>query len=95
MKIVIKRAGHKPERTEIKGDLHEMQKIVDGHIECIMMTKDICCVLNEEGKFRGLEPNFRLGLDIIVGDVFFCRAGYEDFEGLTEEQENFIMNLFN
>jgi len=94
MTIVVKKAGCKPEVRKISGELHEMQEIVDGYIECFGIGFDnIVCVCNEEGKLIGLTPNFMMNGDLIVGDVFFCQAGEEDFESLTDEQVDFIMGV--
>ncbi len=94
MKIVVKKAGFNPEVKEIKNELHEMQEIVGGYIEAFNITDDILCVCNEEGKLNGLNPNFKFSGDVIVGDVFFCRAGAEDFESLTKDQIDIIMTVF-
>ena len=94
MKIVVKEVGKNPEVKEINGELHEMQEIVGGYIEAFNVTDNILCVCNEEGKLKGLHGNFAYNNDIICGDVFFCIAGEEDFEGLNDEQAEFIINLF-
>ena len=75
MKIVVKKVGQKPEVKEINGELHEMQEIVGGYIECINIVENILCVCNEEGKLMGLLPNLVFNRDIIVGYVFFCAVG--------------------
>lgn len=96
MKIVVKKVGQKPEIKEINGGLQEMQEIVDGYIECFDMGFDnIVCICNEEGKLMGLTPNFIFNGELIVGDVFFCSAGEEDFEGLNDEQTEFIMGVIS
>jgi len=95
MRIVVKKVGQKPEVKEINGELHEMQDIVGGWIEAVYITEDIICVCNEEGKLKGFDPNFILNKDVIVGDVFFCSAGEEDFESLNDEQIDLVMTLLN
>ena len=95
MNIVIKRVGKNPEVKEINGELNEMQEIVGGYIQAFNVTDNILCVCNEEGKLKGLLPNFVCNHDIICGDVFFCVAGEEDFESLNNEQIEYITNLFN
>ena len=94
MKVVIKKAGQKPEVKEIKGELHEMQEIVGGHLEVIGIFDGIFCVLNEEGKLIGLPANFALAYDVIVGDVFFCSVSGEDFASLNDMQIDTIIKLF-
>lgn len=93
MKIVVKKVGQKPEVKEIQGTLEEYQEIVGGYIECFPVFDDILCVCNEEGKLFGLPTNFIFGGDVIVGDVFFCTAGEEDFESLNDYQADTIMNI--
>lgn len=95
MKIVVKKAGFNPKVKEIQGELREMQEIVGGYIQCIPFPNNILCVLNEEGKLKNLKPNFIYNSDVIVGDVFFCSAGAEDFESLSEEQVEFIANAMH
>lgn len=95
MKIVVKKVGQNPEVMEIENDFHEMQEIVGGHIEAFNVVDNILCVCNEEGKLDGLDPNFRFNGDVIVGDVFFCAAGEEDFESLNDTQINILMIAFN
>ena len=95
MRIVVKRVGQYPEMKEIPCELGVMQKIVGGYIECINITNNILCVCNEEGKLMGLEPNFIFNNDMIVGDVFFCTPGEEDFESLSVADTDWLMNVLN
>ena len=95
MKIVVKKAGQQPEVREIPNELHEMQEIVGGYIQAVGLIDNILCVCNEEGKLIGLNPNFILNDDLIVGDVFFCAAGEEDFDSLNDDQVEFVMNLLH
>ena len=95
MKIVIKRVGQVPEVKEIKGELHEMQEIVGGYIECFQVFDNVLCVCNEEGKLKGLPINFIFGGDFIAGDVFFCLAGFDDFESLNDYQADVIVRMLS
>ena len=92
MKIVVKKAGQNPEIKEIENELHALQEIVGGYIECFHIFDNVLCVCNEEGKLKGLTTNFIFGGDTIVGDVFFVAAGEEDFESLDNYQIEVIMN---
>lgn len=94
MKIVIKKVGQEPEVKEIKGELYEMQEIVGGYLEVIGIFGGIFCVLNEEGKLKGLPINFIFGGDFIVGNVFFCSVSGGDFESLNDMQIDTIIKLF-
>lgn len=95
MRIVVKKAGHNPEVKEIQGTLENLKEIVGGYIECFHIFDNILCVCNEEGKLMGLPPNFVFNGDIIVGDVFFCAGGEEDFESLNDDQVEFLMVVMN
>ena len=92
MRIIVKKVGKKPEIVEVENDLKVFKEIVDGYIEILPLFDNAICVCNEEGKLKNLPANFIFGGDVIVGDVFFCAAGEEDFESLNEAQVNVIMN---
>ena len=95
MKVVIKRVGQKPEVKDIPNELSALQEIVGGYIECVNLhNHNIICVCNEEGKLKGLTPNFILGNDIIVGDVFFCSSDKCDFNSLSNGEVSWLMNAF-
>ena len=95
MKIVIKRPAEKPEVCEIQGTLENLMEIVGGYIECVNIVDNILCVCNEEGKLMELPPNFVFNGDMIVGDVFFCAGGEEEFESLNDDQIEFTMNVMH
>ena len=56
--------GKAPEQITIPNTLRAMQELVSGHIE-IVDYQGACLVCNEEGKMLGLEPNRRVGQDVI------------------------------
>lgn len=74
--IIVKEPGKAPEEREIKGDLESLKEIVGGYIEMVTLPRSIGLVMvcNEEGKLKGMLPNFPLGFDMIVGTVFFSRT---------------------
>ena len=73
---MIKAYCKMPERPlaeiDIFDDLPCLQEFVGGYIECVTITPGIVMICNEEGKLRGLEPNFRWMGDVVVGPVLFC-----------------------
>lgn len=93
---------------EIDGSLESMQKVVDGHIEITVdsvlrsdysFCSDVVLVVNEEGKLLDLPLNFYLqmangAVDAIVGTCFYVRLGEEDFESLTDDQIDAILESF-
>ena len=93
MKVVVKRAGQMPEIRDIKRDLEAYHEIVGGYIECVRISDGIILVCNDEGKLKGLEPNFILGDDIIVGDVFFVGVKGEDFTSLSDQHIKWTMKV--
>ena len=65
-----------PEVVTIKNDLRSLQEAVSidapyvGLVEIVWLDAKTCLVLNEEGKLIGLEPNCRLGHDILCGTFY-------------------------
>ncbi len=107
MKIVVVEPNKKAYTKEITGTLESMQEIVGGYIECVpfgTMRNEIIVggtvnnwviVCNEEGKLKGLEPNFPYGnYDIICGTAFICGVVGEDFVGLTDNEAEDVMQMF-
>ena len=65
-----------PEVVTIKNDLRSLQEAVSidafyvGLIEIVGIDDKTCILCNEEGKLIGLQPNRRLGYDVLCG-VFY------------------------
>ena len=79
--------GEPPEIKEISNELSSLQYEVGGLIECVYLDDDSIAVVNEEGKLNGMEPNRKLGADIICGPFFICGDTLDgDFASLSEEQ---------
>ena len=87
--------------VELMPDLDSLQKAVSigapeqGLIEFVYLEDNVSLLLNEEGKLIGLEPNRRLGDDILVG-VFYVVAENDDGEliSLTEAQQEHYSKMF-
>ena len=82
---VLKIAPHcKPEEVVLNNTLEALQKAVSegadsvGLIEIIPITDTASILCNEEGKLIGLEPNRRIGYDVICGTFYVVG---EDREG--------------
>lgn len=95
MKVMIKRVGENPEVVEMVDDLKSYQEIVGGYIEVFPLWDGILCICNEEGKLKGLPPNFACYNDVICGDVIFVSEGGEDFLGLNDVQIEMLNIIFN
>ena len=68
--------GKAPEQITIPNTLKAMQELVGGHIE-IVDYQGACLVCNEEGKLLDLEPNRRIGQDVITGTFFLANSDLE------------------
>lgn len=97
MKIVIVEPCAQARVEEIGGSLREMQQIVGGNIEGVPFEENpkLCVVCNDEGKLIGLEDNFVNSDDIICGTAFICRHNGIEFEGLTDEEAEFVCEILN
>lgn len=94
---VVKKANEsKGKVLTVKNELETWQGIVDGYIETFPLTDDIIVILNEEGKLRGLKPNFAIhcfggGFEMIVGDVAFISYDNEgNFASLTDDHIQYL-----
>jgi hypothetical protein len=94
---------------EFEHSLDNMQKAVGGYIEAVTLSHDpntdrmVTIWLNEEGKLRGLQPNFAMIqksndklLDVIVGDVLITSTDEEGSTvGLNDEELAMVKEKFN
>jgi Domain of unknown function (DUF3846) len=95
MKVVVKEVNKPMEVKEIENTLEDAQALVGGYIEIVRLPEGILLVLNEEGKLQGLEANFKLGNDMIVGDVFFTKSDEEgDFVTLSDMEIALVKSWF-
>lgn len=94
MKVIRVRPHEEPELIMIDNTLKALQNEVQGHIEIITISSTAIVVCNEEGKLLRLEPNRRVGNDIIVGTLLV--AGYKGSEtcSLSEKDITVYMELF-
>ena len=85
IKVIIKRPdeefGHV---CNISNSLENLQKTVGGYIEAVPLTDEIVIICNEDGKLKGLEPNFHLPYDTIVGTVIICGVNGDEFSDIPE-----------
>lgn len=85
IRVIIKRPdeeyGHV---TNISNTLRNFQNTVGGNIEVVPLSRHAVMVVNEEGKLKGLAPNFIIArngylVDSIVGDVIIVGTKGEEF----------------
>ncbi|MPM90096.1 hypothetical protein SDC9_137213 [bioreactor metagenome] len=87
IKVLKVEVGQAPIVKEIANELNALQTEVDGLIECVYLDDGCIAVVNEEGKINGMEPNRRMGADIICGPFFICGDTADgEFASLSEEQ---------
>lgn len=84
IRVIVKRPDEKYGHvTHMSNTLRAFQNAVDGPIETIKITDGAVCIVNEEGKLRGLERNFYMGRlpfgDLIVGTVVIVGIDGEEF----------------
>ena len=88
IRAIVKRPdeqyGH---MTNISASLENLQRIVGGPVQAVNFgTFLVLC--NEEGKLRGLDRNFRMGVmpfsSQLVGTVIVIGQGGEDFADFTD-----------
>lgn len=86
IRVLVKEPGKAPEERKIESTLKAFQTIVGGHVEGVCIYDDVCCYINDEGKFKNLEPNFVLpirrasGYDVVCGPAVFFRVDLEGNE---------------
>ena len=95
MKVILKEPGRVPEIRDIDESLETLQSMVDGLIEHLTFITGVGMIMNEEGKLRDMEPNFRFGYDMVVGPVIFMGESGEEFTDLTEEQITRVMEFLH
>ena len=101
IKAIMVEPNKRPCVVDLNDDLDSLQKAVSigapeqGLIEFVYLEDNVSILCNEEGKLIGLEPNRRLGDDILCG-VFYVVAENDDGElvSLTEEQQDRYSEIF-
>ena len=101
VKAIKVEPNERPCVIDLKTDLDSLQKAVSigapdqGLIEFVYLGDNVSILCNEEGKLIGLEPNRRLGNDILCG-VFYVVAENEDGElkSLTPAQQEHYSQMF-
>ena len=78
VKVIIKRPDEKVGHvTNISTSLRNLQKTVEGYIENLGIGDGVAILMNEDGKYRGLEHNFFVSAgpykDEVVGTVIVVK----------------------
>lgn len=88
--------GHEPFEVYMFLDLDTLQRFVGGFVESVTVDNDTVVLCNEDGKYRGLEPNFvidygQYGCDIIVGSAIICGYKADEFCSINEQKKDEIL----
>ena len=101
IRVLMIAPGKKPDIVTLDNNLDALQKAVSidapsqGLIEIITLDKKNCILCNEEGKLIGLEPNRRLGYDILCGVFYICGQSKDgELRSLSEERIRFWSHVF-
>lgn len=85
IKVIVKQPNDKYGKpTKIVPSLENLQSVVGGYIEHVNLGDGLALICNEEGKLKGMEPNFvitsGLGylIDEIVGPVIIAGVKGEE-----------------
>lgn len=97
MRVLVKNPGADPKTMVITNNLHLLQQLVDGPIEGHTLTDGLVMIVNEEGKLKGLEPNFYVDRlkDTILGTAIFCGEDGEDFADIDEHDLTVLQTFFS
>lgn len=96
MRILKVEPGPVPYEKNIPNTLESIQAEVGGGLfQPLYVGEGIVLCCNEEGKLNGMEPNRRLGNDIVCG-LFFLVGDSEsgNFISLTDDQLSLGMETF-
>ena len=101
IRVLMAAPGKEPDIVTLDNNLDALQKAVSidspsqGLIEIITLDKKNCILCNEEGKLIGLEPNRRLGYDILCGVFYICRQSKDgELRSLSEDRIRFWSHVF-
>ena len=93
--VVKVEPGDIPYKKEIDHTLNSFQHEVNGRVQPIYLGGGITLCCNEEGKLNSMEPNRRIGDDIICGPFFLVGEGAEgNYVSLSDRQVQLCMEHF-
>ena len=86
--VLVKEPGKDARLERIVPTLETFRKLLKGHLESVWVKDNVYMYVDEEGKLKGKEPNFRWRHgDTVVGTAVFFAAGDGGAEiSLTDEQ---------
>lgn len=94
IKALVKKPGKEPYETFIDNQsLEDFCKLMGAqYIEFYLINREkkIGCLIDEEGKLKYLDDNFKTPRDIVCGTSIFVSDGGEDFKSLNQSQIRWI-----
>ena len=97
MRVLMKEPGKDPHVMVVPNDLGTLQQLVDGFIEVHRLTNGLVMIVDEEGKLKNKQPNFRVAAlnDTIVGTAVFCGEDGEEFTDIDEYDLTVLQTFFS
>lgn len=88
IRVLIKEPGKDAVVDWIEPTLEIFRALVGGHIKSLSFRRNVCCYIDDDGKLKGKESNFRWSYgDMVLGTAVFFGRGYDGEEiSLTDEQ---------
>jgi hypothetical protein len=99
MKVIFKKPNQKAEILNIKNDYKELQKLVSGHLDHVLIAKDVGIYVNDEGLINELEPNMVLWdnelnvVEVLVGNIVIVQHKAEYDVSLSEKNIEKYMKM--
>lgn len=87
IRVLYKRPGKNIVEVEIPNELEWIQGAVEGHFEHVQISEDVAMLCNEDGKLKGMDANFLLMGDLIVGPVLFVGVDGEEYGNCPRNRE--------
>ena len=87
---VIKRPGEDAELATIENELHQLQNLVGGYIECVTIEPGLVAVVDEEGLLKDYGFNMKLGIHQLFGTIVFVGADGEEFTNCPTTVWNYL-----
>lgn len=93
--VLIKEPGKNPRHVHIENSLKNLQKTVDGYIECVTLATDCVVICDEEGRLKGKPWCCDIcGVDF-CGTVVICGTDGEEFADLPGDWKTWKQVLAN
>ena len=97
MRILMKEPGKDPHVMVIPNDIGTIQQLIDGHVERHQLTEGLVMLVDEDGKLKNKQPNFRVAAlnDTIVGTAIFCGENEKGFTDIYQHDLVVLQTFFS